>query len=63
MNHIIKKRILETINSIPKHIDLVAISKTKSSGEIIQAYDVGQRIFGENKVQEALSKINKTCGT
>tara|TARA_Y100001970_G_C14159331_1_gene817542 strand:+ start:770 stop:1417 length:648 start_codon:yes stop_codon:yes gene_type:complete len=52
----IKKRITETINSIPKHIDLVAISKTKSSEEIIQAYDVGQRIFGENKVQEMTEK-------
>ena len=52
----IKKRISETINSIPKHIDLVAISKTKSSEEIIQAYDVGQRIFGENKVQEMTEK-------
>ena len=52
----IKKRISETINSIPKHIDLVAISKTKSSEEIIQAYDIGQRIFGENKVQEMTEK-------
>ena len=52
----IKKRITETINSIPKHIDLVAISKTKSSEEIIQAYDLGQRIFGENKVQEMTEK-------
>ena len=52
----IKKRITETINSIPKHIDLVAISKTKSSEEIIQAYDVGQRIFGENKVQDMTEK-------
>ena len=52
----IKKRISETINSIPKHIDLIAISKTKSSKEIIQAYDVGQRIFGENKVQEMTEK-------
>ena len=52
----IKKRISETMNSIPKHIDLVAISKTKSSEEIIQAYDLGQRIFGENKVQEMTEK-------
>ncbi len=52
----IKKKITETINSIPKHIDLVAISKIKSSEEIIQAYDVGQRILGENKVQEMTEK-------
>ena len=52
----IKTRIKETLNSIPKHVELVAISKTKSSEEIIQAYDEGQRIFGENKVQEMTGK-------
>ena len=52
----IKTRIKETLNSIPKYVDLVAISKTKSSEEIIQAYDEGQRIFGENKVQEMTEK-------
>ncbi len=52
----IKTQIKETLNSIPKHVDLVAISKTKSSEEIIQAYNAGQRIFGENKVQEMTKK-------
>lgn len=52
----IKTRIKETLNSIPKYVDLVAISKTKSSEEIIQAYDEGQRTFGENKVQEMTEK-------
>lgn len=35
---------------------LVAVSKTKSSESIMEAYNVGQRIFGENKVQELTKK-------
>ncbi len=35
---------------------LVAISKTKTESEILQAYHAGQRIFGENRVQELVSK-------
>ncbi len=38
---------------------LVAISKTKSIGEIKEVYDAGQRIFGENKVQELIEKQEK----
>jgi len=38
---------------------LVAISKTKSVGEIKEVYDAGQRIFGENKVQELVEKQEK----
>jgi PLP dependent protein len=39
-----------------KGVDLVAISKTKTSPEILAVYDQGQRIFGENKVQELVEK-------
>ena len=35
---------------------LVAVSKTKPAEDILQAYRVGQRIFGENKVQEMCAK-------
>lgn len=35
---------------------LVAVSKTKSAEDILQAYRAGQRIFGENKVQEMCAK-------
>lgn len=38
--------------TLPEHVSLVAISKTKSIAQIMEAYDAGQRIFGENKVQE-----------
>jgi pyridoxal phosphate enzyme (YggS family) len=37
-------------------VTLVAVSKTKSIEEIMQVYDAGQRIFGENKVQELIDK-------
>lgn len=37
-------------------VTLVAISKTKPSKDILEAYEVGQRIFGENKIQEMTEK-------
>jgi pyridoxal phosphate enzyme (YggS family) len=45
------------INSLlPAGVKLVAVSKTKSIEEIREAYEAGQRLFGENKVQELTSK-------
>lgn len=41
---------------LPSNVDLVAISKTKPNQDIQQAYDAGQRIFGENKIQEMSDK-------
>ncbi|HDJ34297.1 MAG TPA: YggS family pyridoxal phosphate-dependent enzyme [Bacteroidetes bacterium] len=41
---------------LPAGVTLVAISKTKTREEIMQAYDTGHRVFGENKVQELVSK-------
>ncbi|MCB9033369.1 MAG: YggS family pyridoxal phosphate-dependent enzyme [Chitinophagales bacterium] len=38
------------------NVDLVAVSKTKSVGDILTAYNHGQKAFGENKVQELVSK-------
>ena len=43
-------------NSLPKEVTLVAVSKTKSYAEIMEAYEAGQRVFGENKIQEMASK-------
>lgn len=42
--------------SLPSHVRLVAVSKTKSESEIMEAYTAGQRIFGENKIQEMVAK-------
>lgn len=41
---------------LPSGVSLVAVSKTRSSEEILEAYAAGQRLFGENRVQELLSK-------
>jgi PLP dependent protein len=43
-------------------VTLVAVSKTKSSKEIIAAYNAGQRIFGENKIQEMTEKQEELPG-
>jgi pyridoxal phosphate enzyme (YggS family) len=42
--------------SIPQHVCLVAVSKTKPVSELMVAYNAGQRHFGENKVQEMCDK-------
>ncbi len=52
----IKQRLLNIKESLPEHVNLVAVSKTKSKEEIMQAYLAGQRVFGENKVQEMVEK-------
>ncbi|WP_029034645.1 YggS family pyridoxal phosphate-dependent enzyme [Salinimicrobium terrae] len=41
---------------IPTGVTLIAISKTKPENDILEAYDLGHRIFGENKVQEMTEK-------
>lgn len=55
----IKDKTKALINSLPSHVTLVAVSKTKSVEEISQAYEAGQRVFGENKIQEMASKWEK----
>ncbi len=55
----IKKNLKKLLNSIPKEITLVAVSKTKPISDILVAYESGQRIFGENKVQELEMKHTK----
>jgi len=48
---------LSTINSqLPQEVTLVAVSKTKPVSELMEAYNAGQRILGENKVQEMVEK-------
>lgn len=45
-------------STIPSEVTLVAVSKTKPASDILEAYNAGQRIFGENKVQEMEEKYN-----
>ena len=42
--------------NIPNNVTLVAVSKTKPITSIIEAYAAGQRVFGENKIQEMVDK-------
>jgi len=51
---------LHTIsNSLPQEVTLVAVSKTKPVSEILEAYNAGQRVFGENKIQEMAQKFDE----
>ncbi|GAB7257542.1 YggS family pyridoxal phosphate-dependent enzyme [uncultured Polaribacter sp.] len=43
--------------SLPNSVTLVAVSKTKPVEDLQEAYDAGQRIFGENKIQEMVNKF------
>ena len=52
----ISKNIKKYQGSLPKNTTLVAVSKTKPVSSLLQAYDAGQRVFGENKIQEMASK-------
>lgn len=55
MNYIAEQ--YQTVKSaLPSDITLVAVSKTHSADKIRQVYDLGQRIFAENKVQELVEK-------
>jgi len=42
--------------ALPEKVSLVAVSKTKPISDLMQAYEAGQRIFGENKIQEMVTK-------
>jgi len=53
----IQKKIQEIKNLIPENVTLVAVSKTKPVADLQKAYDGGQRVFGENKIQEMADKF------
>ncbi len=51
---------LQSIKSqLPENVTLVAVSKTKPVADLMQAYDAGQRVFGENKIQEMTDKFEQ----
>ena len=56
---IIAKNLDHIKKKIPESVKLVAVSKTQSVEIIREAYETGQRIFGENKVQELVSKYEQ----
>jgi pyridoxal phosphate enzyme (YggS family) len=49
-------RLKEIQSKIPENVTLVAVSKTKPAEMILELYNSGQRVFGENKVQELCDK-------
>lgn len=52
----IKDNLIQVRESLPAGVTLVAVSKTKPVTDLMQAYQAGQRIFGENKIQEMTEK-------
>ena len=54
----IKENIQEFKSKIPENVTLVAVSKTKPIEDLQEAYDAGQRILGENKIQEMVDKYD-----
>ncbi|WP_299109537.1 YggS family pyridoxal phosphate-dependent enzyme [uncultured Tenacibaculum sp.] len=52
----IKENLQKIKESLPENVTLVAVSKTKPNADIQEAYDAGQRVFGENKIQEMVGK-------
>ena len=55
----IKDNLSALIQSIPSTVTLVAVSKTKPVENLLEAYEAGQRDFGENKVQELVDKASE----
>ncbi|MGA9637629.1 YggS family pyridoxal phosphate-dependent enzyme [Flavobacterium sp.] len=52
----IAQNLLNIKASLPESVTLVAVSKTKPVSDLMEVYDAGQRIFGENKIQEMVDK-------
>lgn len=52
----ISENIKKYTSELPENVKLVAISKTKPNEDLMEAYHAGQRIFGENKIQEMTDK-------
>lgn len=52
----IAQNLTQIKSQLPTHVTLVAVSKTKPVSDLMEAYTAGQRIFGENKIQEMTEK-------
>ncbi|TVR40263.1 MAG: YggS family pyridoxal phosphate-dependent enzyme [Cryomorphaceae bacterium] len=58
----IASRLLKIREKLHPGVTLVAVSKTRSNEEIMQAYNAGQRVFGENRAQEMAAKFEELPG-
>jgi pyridoxal phosphate enzyme (YggS family) len=56
--NMIDKNIQNIQSKLPENVALVAVSKTKPIADLQEAYNAGQRIFGENKIQEMVEKYD-----
>ncbi len=56
--NMIAKNLQKIKSTLPENVTLVAVSKTKPVEDLQEAYNAGQRIFGENKIQEMVSKFD-----
>ncbi|TMM31082.1 YggS family pyridoxal phosphate-dependent enzyme [Polaribacter aestuariivivens] len=54
----IKENLHQIKSNLPENVTLVAVSKTKPIADLQEAYDAGQRVFGENKIQEMVEKFD-----
>jgi PLP dependent protein len=52
----IKDNLTQVRDNIPEGVKLVAVSKNNPVESVLEAYSVGQKVFGENRVQELLPK-------
>lgn len=52
----IQENLAQIKTTLPEEVTLVAVSKTKPVSDLQLAYDAGQRVFGENKIQEMTQK-------
>lgn len=52
----VKENIQHFKSALPAHVTLVAVSKTKPADMLLEAYEAGQKDFGENYVQELVDK-------
>ncbi len=52
----IAQNLTQIKSQLPAHVTLVAVSKTKPVADLMETYNAGQRIFGENKIQEMTEK-------
>lgn len=52
----ISENIKKYKEELGENVTLVAISKTKPNSDLLEAYEAGQRVFGENKIQEMTEK-------
>lgn len=56
---VIAENLKEIQGKLPDEVQLIAVSKTKPSADILDAYNAGQREFGENRIQEMAEKFEE----